>query len=149
MKRRGKPASRGIVAERRNTKAVLRLVRDGLTKYNVAAAGSFRYSTLVLSARQASGVVVGGLLCHFYWNAAHVELLWISETARGSGHGRRLMEEVERRAHRRGTRVIYLSTFSFQAPKFYEKLGYRRFGQLKKIAHGTNRLFYAKYLART
>ena len=141
-------SARRVVAETTRAKAIAKLVEVGLTKYNVENAGSFRYSKLVLSARKNSGTVVGGLICHFYWNAAHVELLWVDKAARGHGHGQRLMSEVERRARRRGARLVYLSTFSFQAPRFYEKLGYRRFGRLKNVAPGVNRLFYAKTLKR-
>jgi len=39
-----------------------------------------------------------------------------------------VVEEAERIARRRGSRLIYLNTYSFQAPRFYEKQGFRRFG---------------------
>jgi ribosomal protein S18 acetylase RimI-like enzyme len=56
------------------------------------------------------------------------------------------MQEAERRARRRGSRLIHLNTYSFQAPGFYEKLGYRRFGGMSGSPAGASRHFYVKPL---
>jgi len=73
---------------------------------------------------------------------------WVDEAARGKDHGRRLMREAERVARKRGAALVYLNTFTFQAPEFYEKLGYRRFAALKNTpASGTARYFYVKRLS--
>ena len=40
-----------------------------------------------------------------------------------------------------------LYTLSFQAPGFDEKLGYRRFGEVKCLPPGTSRIFFVKELA--
>lgn len=47
---------------------------------------------------------------------------------RGQDVGTRMMAEAESEARRRRCRAIVLYTISFQAPGFYEKLGYRVFG---------------------
>jgi hypothetical protein len=39
-------------------------------------------------------------------------------------------------------------TYGFQAPGFYEKLGYREFGRLDKFPPGFSRLFYWKPLPK-
>ena len=64
------------------------------------------------------------------------------------GLGAKLLEEAERRARRRGSRVIHLSTYSFQAPGFYESQGYRRFGLISGSPRGHRRYFYVKRLKR-
>jgi GNAT superfamily N-acetyltransferase len=73
-------------------------------------------------------------------------LLWLSARARGKGLGSRLIKAAESRARRRGGRLIHLNTFSFQAPGFYEKQGYRRFGGMSGSPRGEQRHFYVKRL---
>jgi len=82
-----------------------------------------------------------------YWRETYVELLWLSARARGFGTGAKLVAEAERRARRRGSRLIHLNTYSFQAPGFYEALGYRRFGAVSGSPRGERRYYYAKRLA--
>jgi GNAT superfamily N-acetyltransferase len=100
----------------------------------------------VLSVRDRSGRVLGGLIMQSYWRETYIELLWLSARARGIGWGARLVGEAERRARRRGSRVIHLNTYSFQAPGFYEKRGYRRFGRISGSPATESRLFYVKDL---
>ena len=40
---------------------------------------------------------------------------------------------AEAEARKRGVRNVFLDSFSFQAPKFYAKLGYREYGRLKEF----------------
>ena len=82
-----------------------------------------------------------------YWRESYIELLWLSARARRAGFGSRLINEAERRARRRGRRLIHLNTYSFQAPGFYEKHGYRRFGGLSGSPRGQSRHFYVKRLS--
>ena len=109
-------------------------------------AGPLRYKRTVLSARDEKGRLLGGLIIQSYWRESYIELLWLSARARGAGVGAMLMEEAERRARRRGSRLIHLNTYSFQAPGFYEKQGYRRFGTLSGSPRGKRRHFYVKKL---
>ena len=141
MKGRGR-----IVHEKRNARAVARRVRAGLIAYNTLKAGKPDYKRLVLSARDDKRRIVGGLTGDLYWNALYVELLWLEEDARGSGLGGRLMREAEKRARRAGKDLIFLNTYSFQAPAFYRKLGFRSFGRIRNYPRGENRIFLVKTL---
>lgn len=135
-----------IVEEKRNARAVARRVRAGLIAHNAAQAGKPDYKRLVLSARDAKGRIVGGLTGELYWNALYVELLWLEEGARKDGLGRRLMLEAEKRARRARKDLIYLNTYSFQAPGFYRKLGFRSFGRIRNYPRGASRIFLVKDL---
>ena len=135
-----------VVAERSNAGAVSRELWRGLLRYNREQAGPFHYTRKVLTARDAKGRLLGGLILQSYWQESYVELLWLSQRARKSGIGSRLIEEAERRAQRRGSRMIHLNTYSFQAPGFYEKHGYRRFGGMSGSPKGEGRHFYVKRL---
>lgn len=75
-----------------------------------------------------------------------VEILWVDDAHRGKGLGSALLTHVEEETKRRGGTLIYLDTYSFQAPKFYEKLGYRVFGTLDEIVPGHAKYFLSKTL---
>jgi GNAT superfamily N-acetyltransferase len=136
-----------IVAERSNARAVSRQLWDGLVRFNRKSAGPLRYTRTVLSVRDGTGRLLGGLILQSYWKESYVELLWLSERARRLGYGRRLMAEAERRARRRGSLLLHLNTYSFQAPGFYEKLGFERFGGMAGSPRGASRHFYVKRLS--
>jgi ribosomal protein S18 acetylase RimI-like enzyme len=101
----------------------------------------------VLTVRSARGAIIGGLILQSYWKESYVELLWLSDRARHLGYGSRLMAEAERRARRRGSVLMHLNTYSFQAPGFYEKLGFRRVGGMSGSPAGESRHFYVKRLS--
>jgi GNAT superfamily N-acetyltransferase len=83
-------------------------------------------------------VVWGGVL--------FVRILWVAQALRGQGHGRRLLEMAERRAAERGCRHVFIDTFSFQAPGFYEKRGYVIYGQADDWPVGHTHYFLRKDL---
>ena len=56
------------------------------------------------------------------------------------------MQTAEAEARNRGVRNVYLDSFSFQAPTFYAKLGYREFGRLKEFPAGHDRVWMTKAL---
>jgi GNAT superfamily N-acetyltransferase len=138
-----------ILAEGKNSAAASRQLWNGLVRYNRATAGPLRYTRTVLTVRNDAGKLQGGLILQSYWKESYVELLWLSAKARRGGLGRKLMQEAERRARRRGSLLIHLNTYSFQAPGFYEKLGFRRFGGMEGSPAGASRHFYAKRLTRS
>ena len=141
------PASKPRVAiERSRASATSRELWRGLVRFNRQQAGPLRYSRKVISARDAKGRLLGGVILQSYWRETYVELLWLSAKARGGGLGSELIAFAEREARRRGSRIIHLNTYSFQAPGFYEKQGYTRFGALSGSPRGRSRYFYFKRL---
>jgi GNAT superfamily N-acetyltransferase len=136
-----------VVAERSDSGAISRELWKGLVRFNREQAGPLRYRRTVLSVRDGKGRLLGGLILQSYWRESYVELLWLSARARKAGFGSQLVKEAERRARRRGSRLIHLNTYSFQAPGFYEKNGYRRFGEMSGSPQGESRYFYVKRLS--
>ena len=135
-----------VVAERSDPAAVSRALWKGLVRFNREQAGPLRYKRTVLSVRDATGRILGGLILQSYWRESYIELLWLSARARRAGFGSLLLKEAERRAQGRGSALIHLNTYSFQAPGFYEKQGYQRFGGMSGSPQGASRHFYVKRL---
>ncbi len=59
-----------------------------------------------------------------YYNEVHIGDLIVGEGHRRTGLGKRLVSAVEEAYRGKGYDVITLTTFGFQAPEFYKKLGY-------------------------
>ena len=117
-------------------------VDAGLDVFNLAVAPLHEVRRLSCFAR-AGDEVVGGAVGRRWGRCAEIQQLWVAESHRGRGIGSRLVRAFERRAAELGARHFYLETLSFQAPRFYETLGYRRAYALDVYPHG-----YVKYLMR-
>ena len=123
-------------------------VGGGISDFNHAAVdpslGGEKNLCFVL--RTPEGEHVGGVIGTTYWGWFYISLMWIREDLRGKGYGAQLMAQAEDEAVRRGAKHAYLDTFDFQAPGFYEKLGYAVFGSLPDFPPGHTRYFMAKEL---
>ena len=122
-----------------------RELAKALRAYNIAAAGKADYRPFVLTFRE-KGRIVGGLYAELYWGWMYVNLLWVSEEHRGKGLGRALMQRAEAEARKHGVRNAFLESFSFQAPRYYKKLGYREFGRVNDFPKGHSRHWMTKNL---
>jgi ribosomal protein S18 acetylase RimI-like enzyme len=71
-----------------------------------------------------SGEEIAITCCKVLGQWVHVEYLWVDQTRRGEGLGKALMDAVEAQAHERSCIGLMLTTISFQAPEFYERLGF-------------------------
>ncbi len=121
-------------------------IGGGIRDFNIEQAGPDQGKQLCILMYDAAGAIVGGLIGATYWEWLHVDLLWVRQDLRGCGHGSRLLAEAEEEARRRGARNAYLDTFTFQAPGFYERHGYRVFGELEGFPAGHRRYFMSKPL---
>ncbi|WP_133407052.1 GNAT family N-acetyltransferase [Parashewanella tropica] len=81
-------------------------------------------------ARDEEGNVQGGIRAVAFWDYCLIELLWLSESTRGQRVGSRLMDAAENFAREKGFSHMRTETLSFQARPFYEKCGYRVYGEL-------------------
>jgi GNAT superfamily N-acetyltransferase len=75
-----------------------------------------------------------------------VKLVWVREDLRGQGYGRRLVETAEAEARTRGCHRVWLDSYTFQAPAFYQRLGYHVFGTLSGYPAAHDRVFLTKTL---
>jgi ribosomal protein S18 acetylase RimI-like enzyme len=135
-----------IVSDPHASEGLRKVVVDHLDTYNVAVTGFHEYSPVNLFLRDAGDEVVGGLLAGIWGGVLVVRILWVSEALRGRAFGRRLMQTAERRAVERGCRHDFLDTFNFQAPGFYEKLGYETYAKAEDWPVGHAHHFLRKDL---
>jgi GNAT superfamily N-acetyltransferase len=123
------------------------VILNRLVRFNVERVGSNDWQPLaVLITDRCTGETIGGLWGRTSSKWLFVELLFIPEAHRGSGSGASLMRQAEEEAIRRGCIGAWLDTFSYQAPGFYERLGYTVFGTIEGYPPGHNRFFFQKRL---
>ena len=122
------------------------IIGRGVGTFNKHQAGENDFQRLCYVLNSPEKEIVGGVLAELYWKWLFIELLWMKEELRGQGYGHTLLTKVETEARNRGAKNAYLDTFSFQAPEFYAKHGYRQFGELQDFPKGHQRLFLTKLL---
>ena len=105
-----------------------RLSRE-LDAFNIAASGDATQRSLSVEARRADGELAGGLMGWTWATCAGIEMLWVEAAHRGEGWGRRLIAAAEDEARSRGCVQMLVSSFTFQAPGFYRRLGYEEFAR--------------------
>jgi ribosomal protein S18 acetylase RimI-like enzyme len=125
-------------------KGFLKVINKGLNECNGKKIGRFNWKDLDIQAVDAQGKMVGGLVSGTYWGWLFVKSLWVAEAYRNKGLGTELLQKAEVLAKKRGCQYVHLDTFSFQAPQFYRKLGFKRFGSLKPFPKKSTRYFLYK-----
>ena len=99
---------------------------DELDAVNAAATeGTPAARELTVRVVDGDGELVAGVSGWTWGVAAGIGMTWVREQARGTGLGERLLADFETEARARGCTHVFVTSFTFQAPGFYEKQGYR------------------------
>ena len=133
------------LAEKRDPQAEA-VVTGGLADYNRGTFGRVDTCTLDVLARDDDGEIVGGLLGRSSLGLFFLDLFYLPPKLRRGGLGSRMIALAEDEARRRGCTAAFVYTVTFQAPDFYERHGYRRFGEIACPPDGATRIFVTKAL---
>jgi ribosomal protein S18 acetylase RimI-like enzyme len=106
---------------------------DELDAHNIPAAGAGQPRELTVRVDDEQGSLVAGLSGWTWGTAAGIGMLWVRADARRSGWGGRLVDAAEEIARERGCERMNVSSFTFQAPGFYARLGYREVGRTEAL----------------
>ena len=110
--------------------------------HNCQASGFSDGKDLGFVARDKEGNIIGAALGYSWGGISELKQLWVAEPSRGRGLGSALLDKFINEARKRGARRIWLASYDFQAPAFYERAGFTRVIDLKDwpIGH-TNSIF--------
>ncbi|SMD06071.1 GNAT family N-acetyltransferase [Kibdelosporangium aridum] len=123
------------------------LISDGLDEFNVLKAGiNDRRALAVLVRDPDTQRVVGGLTGRTSLGLLFVDLFYLPSELRGAGLGSEILRQAEDEGRRRGCRTAVLYTISFQAPEFYQRNGWQKFGEIPSNPPGPSRVFMTKDL---
>lgn len=118
-----------------------------LVEYNLNKTEEFRNEInkpIEIIARDEWNEIIGGLYGRSIWGTLEVKTFVVKPENRNKGIGRKLIIEAEKEAKNRNCKFISLDTFSFQAPGFYEKLGFEKIGTETDFPKGFEKYYYRK-----
>ena len=99
---------------------------DEVDRVNAAATtGVAPARELTVRILDADGELAAGVSGWTWGVAAGIGMTWVREASRGDGLGSKLLAEFEAEARSRGATHVFVTSFTFQAPGFYERHGYR------------------------
>lgn len=125
---------------------VVAAIQSGLREHNRSRHADPNAGRIVLAVHGAGREVVAGLICDVAYGWLTVETLWVDANHRGQRLGSRLLAAGEHLGRDRGCHGAHLTTYSFQAPDFYERHGYERFGELDDYPGDQSLVFLRKRL---
>jgi len=119
---------------------------ERIYEFNARATGYFDGRLVGGKLRSESGEVIAAFNGHTWGGCCVIAHLWVHESQRGRGLGRMMLQAAEAEARQRGCEQMILSTHSFQAPAFYERLGYERQAVVPDHPRGHANVTYVKRL---
>ena len=120
-------------------------IDGGLEQFNLSKVGGWECHHLAVLARK-DGEIVGGVYGTAQWDWLEIELAWVKASERQQGVGSRLLSALETAAVAKGYLNAHVRTGSWQALDFYQKRGYKTFGQLEGYPKGHTTYFLKKAL---
>ncbi|MFP8907245.1 GNAT family N-acetyltransferase [Streptomyces atacamensis] len=122
---------------------------QGLDEVNFPATGTTAadQSSLSVKVVDDAGELVGGLAAWTWGGLLGIEMFWIREESRKDGWGTKILMAAEEEARRRGCDRACVSSFTFQAPGFYQRHGYAETGRTLGFPNGAEDVHMFKKLA--
>ena len=128
------------------TPAEIDRVETNLYAFNRAATGRSDGEGLGFVVKDDEGRTVGVAAGYTWAGVSEIRQMWVDEACRGQGHGRALLTAMVDEAARRGVRRVWVASYSFQAPSFYEKAGFRRMAEFADWPEGHVNVILCKTL---
>jgi GNAT superfamily N-acetyltransferase len=135
-----------FAAETAPDEATIRAIESRLTTHATGLGFRTDWAPCWIIGRDKNEAVQAGIRFVLAFEWLFVNWLWVADSYRKHGVGSQLMAGAEAAARDHGCRAAYLDTFTFQAPKFYERLGYQEFGRLNDFPPGHARIWFSKAL---
>ncbi len=121
------------------------VVMEGLITANEKIIGE-RDKEFSVFLKNDAGKIFGGIQASFDTVSVYIDVLWVEETLRKQGYGKKLLVAAEQEAIKNGCIFSTVDTWDFQAEEFYLKNGYKRIGEIKNCWFNHSRIFLRKNL---
>lgn len=112
------------------TAAQVDALEDRLYAYNAQATDRDDAHGIGFVVESQSEGLLGAAAGYSWAGVAELQQLWVADAHRGQGLGRQLLDAFIGAAAARGARRVFLATYDFQAPEFYERAGFVRIAEL-------------------
>lgn len=121
-------------------------INKAFTDYALKSEVALNFEEYCFVAEDDEGKIVGAVTGRAYYNEVHIGDLIVDSACRGQKIGTKLVRTVEDEYRGKGYEKITLTTFGFQAPAFYERLGYTLEFVRRDRDHKLSKYFYSKKL---
>lgn len=100
-------------------------INKEFTDYALKSGVDLNFEEFCFVAEDDEKNILGVITGRAYYNEIHIGDLIVGEKYRNKSIGSALVGAVEKEFSEKGYDIITLTTFGFQAPEFYPKLGYK------------------------
>ena len=121
-----------------DSELIIQLLEDRIYHHNSRAIYKDDGCLFSRIVRDKSKDVIAGIAGWTWASVCEITQLWVNEKIRKKGLGKLLLEAAEAVAKNKGCHTILVKSYSFQAPGFYEKHGYRIEHVLNGFPQGHN-----------
>ena len=135
-----------FVVETDPTSQDVRFLEDRLYEYGVEQTGVDDGQWLAIFLRDDQQTIHAGLKGWTWCGSCYIQTVWVYQASRRHGLGTQLLHAAEHEARRRGCQQMILASYSFQAPGFYQKLGFEVFAVLDEHPRAHRNYFLRKWL---
>lgn len=102
--------------------ADLDFLTQGINKESVGQGSAYPFAIFI---RDKEGNIIAGCNGSIIFGSIYIDQLWVKPNLRGQGIAKRLMKFVHSYGKKQGCTLATVTTMDFQAPVFYQKLGYK------------------------
>lgn len=125
---------------------MLQALEEKINQYNINDTGFDDFLLLAIFVPDSQNNLIAGLSGYTWGSFCEINFLWVHKLYRHQGYGRRLLQTAELEAVNRNCQVVVLDSYSFQAPGFYQRLGYTISGIVEECPSGHRRYYLHKRL---
>lgn len=124
----------------------IQFLDDMLYEHNVAKTGRDNGKLFSKLIYDSGKKIIAGITGWTWASACEVTFFWVKDDYRKKGYGRILLDAAEEEAKKEKCKAIFIRTFSFQAPQFYQKCGYKVEHEIKDFPFGHSEFLLIKRL---
>jgi len=108
-----------------DTQQVIQLLEDNIYEYNCGETHVANGNLFSRFVRDENREIIAGIAGWTWAGICEITQLWVDQHMRKGGLGKILLAAAEAEARAKGCLTILVRSFSFQAPHFYERYGFK------------------------
>lgn len=137
-----------VIEKMESNEKLKKLIEEELEKYENEKGVVFNFTPFSFFAKD-NDEIIGAITGFTCYSEVYIDELVVMENHRGKNVGTQLINAVEEYYKDYGFNNMNLCTSEFQAPKFYEKVGFKlEFVRKNKDNAKLNKYFYVKFFNR-
>lgn len=104
---------------------VIQFLEDKIYKHNSNSIDKYDGRLFSRIVRDQDNKIIGGIAGWTWARVCEITQLWVDEKVRQLGVGKMLLDAAEGEARSKACTTVLVKSYSFQAPQFYQKYGYK------------------------